>query len=187
MSAVSEEKARLRAERLAALRASPATAADSEAIAAQLVALPAFATARCVVLYAALPGEPDLAAVWEAASGKRILCPAAGEGGPELRSVATLGAMARTRRGFHEPPAGAQVDPSLPDLWVVPGLSFDAFGVRLGRGGGYYDRLLAQRSPQAVVAGVALERWVTERLPREAHDALVTVLATERSVRPVRL
>jgi 5-formyltetrahydrofolate cyclo-ligase len=177
-------KSTLRAERLAALKVSPATAGESAAIAARVISLPAFAEAKCVALYAPLQGEPDPSPVWLAAAEKQIVCPGAGEdGSPELRVAQSLAAMARTARGFAEPPPGARVDPSKVDLWIVPGLAFDAAGVRLGRGGGYYDRLLGKRRPDSLAVGVILE-WFRSLflLPREPHDALIDLVATERAL-----
>jgi 5-formyltetrahydrofolate cyclo-ligase len=69
------------------------------------------------------------------------------------------------------------------DLFVVPGLAFDPERLRLGRGGGYYDRLLAlARHGEAALVGVALERWLADALPREPHDVAMTIVVTEARV-----
>ncbi len=179
------DKAALRARGLRALREAPTTAAEAAAIAARVCALEAFGRARTVALYLALPGEPEASALWDASSAKRIVCAAMGERGPELRGVASAAAMARTKRGFFEPPAGEAIAPGAVDLWVVPGVAFDAQGVRLGRGGGYYDRLLAQRRADATVVGVATERQRVAKLPREPHDQAVNAVVTEAGVHVV--
>ena len=60
------------------------------------------------------------------------------------------------------------------DLLLIPGLAFDVRGGRLGRGGGYYDRLLATRAGGGAVAiGVCFEFQRVNRLPLAPHDALV--------------
>ncbi len=87
--------------------------------------------------------------------------------------------MKRTARGFFEPPAGAAIDPSLVDLFAVPGLAFDVAGLRLGRGGGYYDRLLARRRSDSTTVGLAPDRMLVATLPREPHDIPMTHVATE--------
>lgn len=87
------------------------------------------------------------------------------------------------RLGFSQPVADSPVvDPVSIDVVVAPGLAFDRHGVRLGRGGGHYDRLLALLRPDAVVVGVAPSAVVVDRLPREDHDRPVTHLATEDGV-----
>jgi 5-formyltetrahydrofolate cyclo-ligase len=76
-------------------------------------------------------------------------------------------------------PTGPAVDPRTVDLAVVPGVAFDADGGRLGRGGGFYDRLLAALSPATAVIGVCFERQVVERVPRESHDHRVQAVIAE--------
>lgn len=92
------------------------------------------------------------------------------------------------RFGYLQPAAGALEVP-LADIAValVPGLAFDAWGTRLGHGQGHYDRLLPRllaTVPRVGVTPAAL--LVAERLPAEAHDVLMTHLATERGVEPVQ-
>jgi hypothetical protein len=84
---------------------------------------------------------------------------------------------------FSQPVAGTpEVDPASVDVVLVPGLAFDLSGVRLGRGRGHYDRLLAAVRPDALVVGVSPAAVVVGALPREAHDRLMTHLATEQGV-----
>jgi 5-formyltetrahydrofolate cyclo-ligase len=58
----------------------------------------------------------------------------------------------------------------------VPGLAFDRFGRRLGRGRGFYDRLLAEIPGQR--CGVAFDQQILEALPTEPHDSQMHALAT---------
>ena len=72
---------------------------------------------------------------------------------------------------------------SLDELsWVlVPGVSFDRTGVRLGRGKGFYDRALQNYSGEKV--GVCLSRGVSnEALPCEEHDLKMDWIVTEHFV-----
>jgi len=62
------------------------------------------------------------------------------------------------------------------DLILVPGLAFDLGGRRLGRGQGYYDRLLAEAS--GVKCGVCHNFQLLENIPAEAHDAKVDFIVT---------
>ena len=146
--------------------------ADGEAIAsAILAALPADVTS--VAAYEALPTEPPTDVLIDAlvARGIQVLVPvllpdndldwrAAGSG---------AGVTAPLGRGAI----------AAADVVVAPALAVDHGGVRLGQGGGSYDRALARRSPTArVVAVVNDEEYVEGPLPHEPHDAGVDAVVT---------
>lgn len=63
-----------------------------------------------------------------------------------------------------------------PTAWVVPGLAFTRGGVRLGYGGGWYDRMLGADAGGARRIGVAYSFQVVEELPSEPHDVRMTGL-----------
>lgn len=65
------------------------------------------------------------------------------------------------------------------DVILVPGLAFTRTGARLGRGGGYYDRLLAQPQCRARRIAVAFELQIIDGIPCEAHDQRVAQIITE--------
>jgi 5-formyltetrahydrofolate cyclo-ligase len=67
---------------------------------------------------------------------------------------------------------------------VVPALAIDARGFRLGQGGGFYDRALAElgSSDRPIVIGVIYDDEFTEVVPRETHDIQVDVIVTEKRV-----
>lgn len=71
-----------------------------------------------------------------------------------------------------------------PDILIVPLLAFDAYGSRLGYGGGYYDRTLAMlRAKRPVLAvGVAFDDQRVDRLAVGVHDARLDKVVTEREV-----
>jgi 5-formyltetrahydrofolate cyclo-ligase len=78
-----------------------------------------------------------------------------------------------------EPPAGApEVALDEIDCVVMPGVAFSEDGLRLGRGGGYYDATL-ERMPRAARVGLAFEAQIVPTLPREAHDAPLDAVVTE--------
>jgi 5-formyltetrahydrofolate cyclo-ligase len=64
--------------------------------------------------------------------------------------------------------------PELPvariDAFFCPGLAFDSHGGRLGRGRGFYDRMLAQARPDALKVGVCFPRQLVSDTCPEAHD-----------------
>lgn len=78
---------------------------------------------------------------------------------------------------------GEEIPVSHIDVFLVPGLAFDATGARLGRGGGHYDRVLATRRKDSEAVGVTVEDRVIEAVPIHDHDQRVDWLATENGVR----
>ena len=62
------------------------------------------------------------------------------------------------------------------DLVLVPGMAFDLHGNRLGRGQGFYDRLLAETS--GIKCGVAYDFQLLETIPAETHDEKVNFILT---------
>ncbi|WKD61650.1 5-formyltetrahydrofolate cyclo-ligase family protein [Corynebacterium ciconiae DSM 44920] len=86
-------------------------------------------------------------------------------------------------------PTGPRTDNSLLqqlDLIVVPALAATPCGFRLGKGGGYYDRALAQRQPGRPLAAVVLfDDNLVDHLPIEDHDAPVDIIITPSAVRSV--
>lgn len=65
-------------------------------------------------------------------------------------------------------------------LCLVPGLAFDRKGVRLGYGGGYYDRFL-RKHPHIFSCGICAERFSAESVPEEETDQRLCGLITEKS------
>lgn len=77
-------------------------------------------------------------------------------------------------------PEPTQVCPLIPlnklDFLLVPGVGFTLAGCRLGRGKGYYDRLLAEA--RGTKCGVAFDWQVTVEVPAEPHDILLDCIVT---------
>jgi 5-formyltetrahydrofolate cyclo-ligase len=70
-----------------------------------------------------------------------------------------------------------------PDVIVMPLLGFDAWGTRLGYGGGYYDRTLAAIRKRPRLVGLAFSAQELPSIPREAHDRPLDILVTEMGIR----
>ncbi len=83
------------------------------------------------------------------------------------------------RFGTRRPPDSAPT--AAPGWLLVPLLAFDAAGNRLGYGGGYYDRTLAQL-PDAIAVGCAYEAQRVDAVPTGPYDARLDAVATERRV-----
>ena len=123
-----------------------------------------------MLLYHSLPDEVDTHAFirrWSAQ--KRILLPVVKGDDLELRLY--TGDDRLTEGAFHidEPTGTAFTDYAAIDLAVIPGVAFDRQGNRLGRGKGYYDRLLP-RIPTAYKLGLCFPFQVLNQIPAEAHD-----------------
>jgi 5-formyltetrahydrofolate cyclo-ligase len=72
------------------------------------------------------------------------------------------------------------VSPGTIDLVLLPGSVFDERGGRMGYGGGYYDRFVSLKAPQALRIGLAYELQVVERAPLQEHDELLDLILTEK-------
>ena len=147
---VSEEKERLRAALLPALRAIAWERAEQEgrAIASQLDRWSEWACSPEVALFSSVPGEVDSAPILEVAqrAGMQILLPRMRTGSTlEFVPVEGFEDLVRGRYGVRQPGGEMRARPLQPDAIVlVPGVAFDRQGGRLGRGAGYYDRALAR-------------------------------------------
>ena len=92
------------------------------------------------------------------------------------------------RFGLREPAGETQGPEAIADAEVVlvPALAVDRRGVRLGRGGGFYDRSLALCRPGARLVAVVRDDEVVDELPREPHDVPMTHALTPAGVITLR-
>ncbi|MBK3555565.1 5-formyltetrahydrofolate cyclo-ligase [Streptomyces sp. MBT56] len=153
--------------------------------------LPELADARTVAAYVSVGREPGTRALLEALRGRgvRVLLPVllsdndldwAAYGGPAH--------LLPTGRGLLEPD-GPRLGPDAvlaADAVLLPGLAVDGAGMRLGRGGGSYDRVLARLTaagahPSLVV--LLYENEVVARVPSEPHDHPVDAVVTPAGAR----
>jgi len=71
------------------------------------------------------------------------------------------------------------------DFILVPGVAFDRRGGRLGYGGGFYDRILRERSDlveAGAVVAVTFALQIVDEVPRDERDVLVPVIVTENEI-----
>lgn len=93
--------------------------------------------------------------------------------------------LIRHKYGMLEPaPNSPVVSEGILQAILVPGLSFDRQGYRLGYGKGYYDRFLARLGPGVLTIGLVPEALVLETLPKDPWDIPVQYLASETGIRP---
>ena len=163
-------------------RARPAgeRAAAADAVAAALLdGLRGVGTLAAFVPDPSEPGTGRLPAAY-AALGARVLLPVIPSEGRVLDWAVYTGELERGRFGLSQP-VGPRLGPTAieaADAIVVPALAVDRFGIRLGRGGGYYDRALAHARPDAVLVTVVFDDERVDELPREDHDRPVRAVVT---------
>lgn len=80
---------------------------------------------------------------------------------------------------IEEPSGNNLADVDDIDLMIIPGVAFDRKGTRLGRGKGFYDRLLAMS--KATKIGVGYEFQLFDELPSEEHDVPMDFVITQYS------
>jgi 5-formyltetrahydrofolate cyclo-ligase len=156
-------------------------AALSSAMVNRLVNIPPFRAARTIFLFSPLRGEPALAEAMNVAVqwGAKAFSPRfnATSGQYEAAMCLSNERMVKGPFGTFEPDAGC---PSIPlnqlDLVLVPGIAFDFAGRRLGRGKGFYDRLLAE--VRGHKCGVAFDEQIVAEVPEEPHDVRVDSILT---------
>jgi 5-formyltetrahydrofolate cyclo-ligase len=144
-----------------------------------------------IALYAPLPEELDSTPLIELARGRgcRLYLPRIDRHslGRKMQFVAMNGRQRSNRLGIAEPEGSQIIGARWLDVVFLPLVGFDSRGVRLGTGGGYYDRAFAFRrwrkvwhTPQLV--GLAYSFQQLEVIIPAAHDVLLDAVVTEKGV-----
>lgn len=156
----------------------PSATRQSAEIVAALEAHPAFRAANTILLYHSLKDEVDTHAfIRKWSREKRILLPVVTGDDLELRLYTGPEDLTVGAYGIEEPTGALFTDYSAIDLIVVPGVAFDRDGNRLGRGKGYYDRLLP-RIPSAYKIGICFPFQVVDEVPAEPFDIRMDEIIT---------
>ncbi len=149
---------------------------------------PEYIKAEVILVFLSLPTEVDTSPLvlraWQ--DRKRVLAPKVSWNQRrmlpiEIRSLTddlTVSTM-----GIREPVTGIPFPISLIDLVIVPGLGFDEYGNRLGRGRGFYDRFLAHPDFKGVACALAFEEQMTSTVPVGPLDRHIDMIATDEKVR----
>lgn len=156
-------------------------AASDDGIFRQVISQREFVDARNIMVYHSVKREPGTLRIAETAlkMGKSVAFPRCYKDGiMQARAVKSLDDLVPAVLGIPAPQESAPfIWPEELDLIVVPAITFDRDGYRLGYGGGYYDRYLCLTP--AFTLGLVRERMVKDELPREPHDIAVKCLMTE--------
>jgi len=175
-------KAELRRKIRAAVgHLSPAARAAASAAVRERLA-PQMQSARTVLFFAPLPDEVDLWPLLDdfLAAGKVAALPRFDSTTQSYLAVRVRNLtedIVAGKFGIREPRADCpRIEPGRLDLILVPGVAFDWGGRRLGRGRGYYDRLLSNH--RALKAAIAFDEQMVGEIPAEPHDARMDFILT---------
>ena len=153
----------------------------SEAVLRHLAEDERFRAARVILLYHSLPSEVDTRGLIErlAAEGREVLLPVSLPEGLRLKRYDPARGWTQGALNIMEPVGDYFDDYDRIELVVVPGVAFDRSGFRLGRGKGYYDRLLASL-PEVCRIGICFDFQLVDRVPTDDHDARMDRVVTDR-------
>lgn len=170
-------------------------AAAESALADIVSSIPEVASAGVVGLYASRDGEPGTSELMErlAAQDKRVLLPVLGAGlARDWADYTGPDDLLERAPGRPPEPGGPTLGQDalrLADVVVAPALAVDSRGVRLGQGGGWYDRVLTHVRPGTRVIAVVFPEEVYDAadrpLPSEPHDLRVDAVATPTTYHPL--
>ena len=184
VSDVQLRKAELRAQVLARRSALPA---DQRTAAGRLIrdavlAAPQVQMAGTIAAYYSVGTEPSthglVYALWK--RGSYVLLPLLRpDGDLDWASYEGPESLRPGPRGLSEPaePPRGITAVSRADLVIVPALAVDRRGVRLGRGGGSYDRALARVGPQVPTIALLYDAELLDEVPAAPHDQRVRLVA----------
>lgn len=192
-AATRQAKAELRRRLLAARRAADSgeEAGGPSGIGLLTVAQqrPEVAGARTIALYVARAPEPDTGPLidWLLAAGREVLLPVLYDDNDLGWGIAPPGGgLVAGRLGLRQPPI--ELGPAAiarADLVICPALAVDRSGVRLGRGGGSYDRALARLPAGTPTWAAVYDREVLDTLPADPHDRAVQAALTPSGLIPL--
>lgn len=159
-------------------------AEKASAIRMRLMALDCWRNARTILTYHPLQNEVDLLPLLDEESAKEWIFPRVDGESLSLHCWAPHAPWLKGAFDIREPDPQhwEEVDIETIDLALIPGLAFDRNGGRLGRGKGFYDRLLASEGFRALKIGIVTERFLLAGIPTESNDIGMDLVVTESAV-----
>ncbi|MCF7862326.1 5-formyltetrahydrofolate cyclo-ligase [Candidatus Woesearchaeota archaeon] len=157
---------------------------NSKLIITELVKLPEFKSARRVFCYVSIKHEVDTIYLIEQmlASGKEVYVPVCQNKDMVMCGIKSLDDL-NDKNCYNIPEPDNFCEMKGVDIAIVPGIAFDIKGNRLGRGGGFYDRL----DVDCLRIALAFECQIVNEIPVDAWDKKVDIIITEeRLIRPTK-
>lgn len=154
----------------------------SEVLLNHLEQYPDFQQAQYVLLYHSLNDEVqthEFIEKWK--ENKQIILPVVTGDTLELRYYTGKQDLQTGSFGIEEPTGKLFTEYDKIDLAIIPGVSFDKQGHRLGRGKGYYDRLLPQLKTACKI-GICFSFQLSEQIPDEKHDVKMDCVFTDKEI-----
>ena len=190
---ISEEKSRLRTEMLAKLKnfTDPERARQNSIIQKKFLALPEFQETKTIAFFASEPFEvaTDVLIIESLRLGKKVALPRVEKPPPAplykrgeqqdlvFHQIQNMEELEPGCFGINCPAKNSpKLDLDEIDLLAVPGLAFDRAGDRLGRGGGFFDRVLEKFT--GISVGLAFDFQIVEKVPVEGFDQKVGKIVT---------
>lgn len=160
----------------------------SGVIESYLTSLPVWKTAETIIMYLPVNAEVDTWNIFNRAQsrGSRTLLPCCRKnqpGGMDFFNVMCHKELILGMYDIPEPDPNqcVRIEHPNPDLVILPGVGFDRQGYRLGYGGGYYDRFLAEHNmASALIIGLGFSCQIVDRLPHDPWDKKVDLVITEK-------
>ncbi|MEG2073251.1 MAG: 5-formyltetrahydrofolate cyclo-ligase [Angelakisella sp.] len=148
-----------------------------------LLRLPEYIAADKVLIYLSTPWEVStkIPIAHAMGVGKTVAVPRWGEGRMEFCHFTDYSLLTPGRKGILQPTPGVPVLEDMSNaICIVPALAADLHGMRIGYGGGYYDRFLESFGGTSVI--LAYDSMVKVSLPNEPHDLPVNIIITQSEV-----
>ena len=185
-TAVQQQKARMRSDTRRRIDAIPAgeRAAPAAELCERLRSSAHWRRSKSVLLFAPLSDEPNIRSLLELglAEGKSVAIPGYVEASASYAAFQIRDSVHDLVPGRFQVPEPRMGCPPMAlnqlDLILVPGVAFDLNGRRLGRGKGFYDRLLSE--VRGVCCGVLFEEQLVPQIPVEPHDVRLNCLVTPK-------
>jgi 5-formyltetrahydrofolate cyclo-ligase len=188
-SLMREKKHSLRAATLAqrTLLSRSESLARSRLIQARALQFSPYLLSRSVALYNPVQNEVETREIRDhaLATGKNVFFPRFGpKDSLELIKIGSANEFSPGRFGILEPTGEMRLAGRDQEELVVlvPGVAFDLCGNRLGRGGGWYDRVIRKELGKATLVALAYDFQIVDEVPAEEWDERVHYVITERSI-----
>lgn len=155
----------------------------SHIIFSKLQSLDIWKKAKIIHTYVSFRSEVDTRFIiyHSLVDGKKVLCPITNGEDLLFGEIKSFNDLVKGPYGILEPSKPINLDPERIDIIIVPGISFDLKGFRLGYGKGFYDRFIKNlRNP--IKIGLAFDQLIRESLLSDENDARVNMIISEKRI-----